>query len=723
MSRNVTITFADGSSHVYENAPDNLTPDMAEARALKDFGKQVVNLDGGKASTRTNVSAEEPSLVTQGIEAFKNLPRNATLGTVKGFKDVTDTGVKLGASALDYISPNQPTAGAMPLQPSGSDVPMVASQVPMQAPVSRRAQINALTDQQTQQYNALVGENPVAGAFRFGGNVLATLPVLGAVAAPLKTVAATYEPALAPLAESIASGGFKTGLTKATTKAEKLAELAYKATGGAVANNFIAGAINPDEFGTVGTTALGAAGPLVLPTVAKALASSFGWTKDLVTGKLGELKAAKIIIDTLGDNFEAAKAALAKAPPNINATQALHDAGINADAFMALGKFAASKDANSVYRLLAESQEKLRQEAIKKVTPDLAGSIAARDVLSDPLYKKSKEAIVTLDQPMLDIFERMPAGTLDAAKNIARMEGKPFIMGEYIPAVKAAPATATTPAIAAQPAQYPQTTGQSLHYIKRALSDISNTVDPTKGIGKDAQNAARGVLADFLPLVEHRVPSYGEARKAFAGASAPVNQSQVLNAMADVLKKPSGGERVNAFLNVLEGAGEAPLLKRSTGYARYGKGDLEKVLTGPEQMATVKDVASQLQRDINVEEQAKAGTGALARIFDKEQGWRKIPNMFNRATNIANRALDVMENQVSNKTMDTFIVGFQSGKNIAEIVSTLPSKEQSEILKLLRNSDRWNKEVAIGAGQLSTERPVNNLAPSQQQPNQNALAR
>jgi hypothetical protein len=49
MARNITVTFTDGTNHVYQNAPDNLTPDMVQQRAQQDFGKTVASLDGGKA--------------------------------------------------------------------------------------------------------------------------------------------------------------------------------------------------------------------------------------------------------------------------------------------------------------------------------------------------------------------------------------------------------------------------------------------------------------------------------------------------------------------------------------------------------------------------------------------------------------------------------------------------------------------------------------------------
>ena len=53
MPRNITITFNDGASHRYENIPDNVTPDMIEARANKDFpGKRITNIDGGKKASQ-----------------------------------------------------------------------------------------------------------------------------------------------------------------------------------------------------------------------------------------------------------------------------------------------------------------------------------------------------------------------------------------------------------------------------------------------------------------------------------------------------------------------------------------------------------------------------------------------------------------------------------------------------------------------------------------------
>lgn len=53
MPRQVTVTFADGTQHVYQGVPDDATPDSVTARAQKEFGKAIVNIDGGRKEQTT----------------------------------------------------------------------------------------------------------------------------------------------------------------------------------------------------------------------------------------------------------------------------------------------------------------------------------------------------------------------------------------------------------------------------------------------------------------------------------------------------------------------------------------------------------------------------------------------------------------------------------------------------------------------------------------------
>ena len=59
MARDITVTFDDGSSHVYANAPDSVTFDQALERAQKEFaGKAISNIDGGRKAAPTKAATE-----------------------------------------------------------------------------------------------------------------------------------------------------------------------------------------------------------------------------------------------------------------------------------------------------------------------------------------------------------------------------------------------------------------------------------------------------------------------------------------------------------------------------------------------------------------------------------------------------------------------------------------------------------------------------------------
>lgn len=105
MARNVTVTFNDGTSHVYNNAPDDVTPEAIQSRAEKEFNKPVANLDGGKqkemswgevgSSAARNFIPSAGNLVKGIYEAV-----SSPLQTAKGVVDI-------GAGALQNVLPER----------------------------------------------------------------------------------------------------------------------------------------------------------------------------------------------------------------------------------------------------------------------------------------------------------------------------------------------------------------------------------------------------------------------------------------------------------------------------------------------------------------------------------------------------------------------------------------------------------------------------------------
>lgn len=424
-------------------------------------------------------------------------------------------------------------------------------------------------------------------------------------------------------------------------------------------------------------------GRVILPPVAKAA----GWMWDRATGKLVQIKAGKIVQELAGPNLEAVKAAASAAPKDVTAAQAI--AGVEAAPLQTLGARAVERQPY-VYRPLEQAQEAARVAELKNVTPDKAAAVAARTAASEPLYKEAASAIIPIDPEMKAIFARLPEGTINAAKELAKREGRPFIFGESVPGAETATRVGGTP----------QITGESLHYIKRALSDIANS-QATKNVGKDAQRATQGVLNDFLTTVESKLPSYGQARQAFKAGSEPVNQVEVLNQMRAILGTPEGRESAKPFLNSL-GKGEQALLKKATGYARYEEGDLGKVLT-PQQMDTVNNIADQLVRNAKMTEQAKAGATMYENVLKSNTSGFKIPNILDPRVAVTNEALSILENKVNKKVMQTLTEGMRSGESLNNLLNTLPAKDRSAILKTIQSNPRLQSITGFGVNALANQ--------------------
>jgi hypothetical protein len=97
MPRNITVTFEDGSNHVYQNAPDNITPDEVQARAQQEFGKTITALDGGRAAAPQEVvEQEEPGFMSRvGQDLTKRadnitqmMGRNTADGFIQGVANI-----------------------------------------------------------------------------------------------------------------------------------------------------------------------------------------------------------------------------------------------------------------------------------------------------------------------------------------------------------------------------------------------------------------------------------------------------------------------------------------------------------------------------------------------------------------------------------------------------------------------------------------------------------
>lgn len=110
MPRNVTVTFADGSQHVYQDAPDNVTPDQITERAMKEFGKKISALDGGRGG-----EAAEPDGLAVTVTDTGEGPYDPTGLSVEDLAELESDGFKLNdASGMYERAPVETAQGPTP---------------------------------------------------------------------------------------------------------------------------------------------------------------------------------------------------------------------------------------------------------------------------------------------------------------------------------------------------------------------------------------------------------------------------------------------------------------------------------------------------------------------------------------------------------------------------------------------------------------------------------
>ena len=632
----------------------------------------------------------------------------ASQGVISGVGNVMLGGQRLAGKAIEMA------VGAPPQGQQPSTLPQRVGQFLQEDAARRLAESQATVAPFKQEFPVFTGAGELAG------EVAGTGPVGRLIAAPLEAAGATR------LAQAVRTGGFSTG-APVTSRA---ADLGIRAAGGALTGGATAALINPAEAET-GALVGGGVGVLA-PGAINLLAKGVGKVADV--RQMPNQLAAKIARESLGspEQIAAARAAMQQAQAeglDLTAQQALARYGVVAPTAQATMEKAVRRAATpgaapsvDTRAAIEVAQESARQSTIRGVTPDLEAAVNARRAASKPLYEAADKAVVPLDAELGDLISRMPEGTLAAAANIAKMEGRPFIMGKTTPSRMVETGVldaAGKPVMREVPGQNAQITGESLHFIKRALSDIAYGA-PTSQVGRDTQTAARSLLNDYTKVFEKKVPEYGQARQIFSDLSAPVNQAQVLKEMVSVLEKPGGGERIGPFLNVL-GRGEQAMLKRAGGRGGARFESLNEVLT-PEQLAKVREVAKQLETEAAIGVQISQGQQRASDLIKDELANHRIPNPLNNLVSIANRLLETLGAKVGDKTVQKLADAALSAKSFDELLATLPANERGKVLKAISDPSTWAKVggATTRAAAMPTA-PTNNLAPESR--TENALAR
>jgi len=214
------VQLPDGT--IVKGVPDGMSQADLTAK-LKLNGYDIAKLTAAAPAPVSEGMPQERSFGQAAMQA----PQDIAMGVYKGFKNVSDTLIKGGASAVDYL-----------------------------AGTNTRASVDEAAARANEEYQKTYGSRTLAKSGEILGEVGSTLlPIAGIakVVAKGAELAPSLAKYLTPVAESIASGGFRTGLSGGAVST------GVRALGGATGGAFTAGLVNPEDAGM--GAAFGAAVP------------------------------------------------------------------------------------------------------------------------------------------------------------------------------------------------------------------------------------------------------------------------------------------------------------------------------------------------------------------------------------------------------------------------------------------------------------------------------
>jgi hypothetical protein len=414
MPRNVTITFSDGPAVVYKNVPDNISVEQVEQRVAKKYpGKQIVKIDGGKqgpgmlasfgageAAGFANVAIGTGNLINRSIawmgdtfgvspaeaasvaaEIFAGksrkeaqaIQRNLEKGGVTSWSDLINAGRK--SLKESRAEGNKKYTDAYPNTfATGEAVGETVASLP-----------------------AFSGAGALLG--RAGGAAVKLAPKAGKLAGAVKTAGRVAQ----ATGRATQTGGV--GVRAVTKEAvmrgapvagSRAARLATRLAGGAVSGGMGAALSERDILDSA------LAGSLV-PIAGTMVRRGAGWTFDLLSRRLGKVRAAEILRRVVAEHATDISNALKNAPKEIKANTAefLAKMGLMTPELAAVTRIATEGSTNRALLDVAEARAAEQTAARNTLrggetpTDAMTNAVAAKRQLrskTEPMMRKELDA-------------------------------------------------------------------------------------------------------------------------------------------------------------------------------------------------------------------------------------------------------------------------------------------------------------------------------------------
>ena len=724
MPRDITVTFDDGTTHVYRGAPDDVTPDAVQARAQKDFNKAVKALDGGRAAAPPTPPGQIPGAGPyQAPPAVSEVPMGRRV-----IQFVRPTVEALGGAAGGIAGGTAGTFGAGPV---GTLV------------------------------GAITGEGLGYGAAKTGLDLLEQ--ALGYQAAPT-----TAEEALTQGAKDVISGATwgaggraaVAGLGRTAGAVadlrqipkQKAAKIAQEALGRDLET--VIGTLRKAPPGaSVAEITAGIENPTWQALIARSLERDPQFVRKL--NLLGERESRNALAQLAGGATAAeTRATIESSKRALNAlTGPQRETALNR---ANLGKAVAEYEAQAG-KLSAEAAAKVQEvrrlidlgdvaaanarlQEIKagipagsrvapaKAQPGYSDTWAAKFTYPGKLAQMSDEWANQAATASLDLGQgaRFAQGAADALRSVGI---KPL---ESEPLIRSLSAVGRNPEFAGNDLISGALKNVADDIVKwtssggvidaRALDAIrKNSVNAAiqqlrPGMDATAQrNLAAGVLSEIKPALIDAIEAaggtgYRQYLAEYTKGAQRIAERKLVGEAAKLWKTDK-----DAFVRLVQN--ESPeVVEKFLGPGNYNIATELAEST----MDTLRQQANKRLTEVSLKAQVSEGQVALAELLKQNASKLRLPSHLSAWVTNTNRSLQLLENAIGKKTMDTLTQAMKTPQGAADLLSTLSGAERLRVGALMQNPlGRAVKETAKVAP--STVLPtVNALAPESE--TQNTLA-
>lgn len=242
--------------------------------------------------------------------------------------------------------------------------------------------------------------------------------------------------------------------------------------------------------------------------------------------------------------------------------------------------------------------------------------------------------------------------------------------------------------------------------VNAAIQQLRPGMDATS-----QRNLAAGVLSRVKPVIDDAIEAAGGAGyrdylKEHAKLSQKIAEKQLTGEALRLWKTDK-----NAFVRLVQN--ESPeAVEKILGPGKYNIA----VELAEDTLGTLQSEATKVIRNANIKSQVEGGQAALKELLLQNMSKFRLPSYLSAVAATTNKALNILENKIGQKTMATLTEALKTPEGAANLLESLPAAERNKVLQLIGDPSKWTAPAratvtggtAAGVNMLAPDRNVEN---------------